>query len=109
MTFTFRTLSLSGLTRIEPHVYPDVRGVFIELYKHSDFTRAGINKHFVQENYSFSKKGVLRGLHYQSGPLAQGKLVRCLHGEIFDIAADVTRSEERRVGKECRSRWAPDH
>ena len=90
MTFTFRTLSLSGLTRIEPHVYPDVRGVFIELYKHSDFTRAGINEHFVQENYSFSKKGVLRGLHYQSGPLAQGKLVRCLHGEIFDIAADVT-------------------
>ena len=89
MTFTFKTLSLHGLTLIEPQVYPDARGVFIELYKHSEFIRAGIDEHFVQENYSFSKKDVIRGLHYQSGPTAQGKLVRCLHGEIFDIAADV--------------------
>lgn len=89
MTFTFKTLSLHGLTLIEPQVYPDVRGVFIELYKHSEFMRAGIKEHFVQENYSFSKKDVIRGLHYQLGPTAQGKLVRCLHGEIFDIAADV--------------------
>jgi dTDP-4-dehydrorhamnose 3,5-epimerase len=67
----------------------DERGFFFELYKHSDFVRAGITEHLVQDNYSKSGRGVLRGLHYQKNPRAQGKLVLCMKGKIHDVAADI--------------------
>jgi len=61
----------------------------METYKHSDFASFGIKDHLVQENHSRSVRGVLRGLHYQKNPKAQGKLVRCLNGRIYDVAVDI--------------------
>jgi len=61
----------------------------METYKYSDFAKMGIKEHFVQDNYSKSVKGVLRGLHFQKNPNAQGKLVQCLKGKIFDAAVDI--------------------
>jgi len=89
MPFDFKQLSIPGVLIIEPKVFDDGRGFFLESYKHSDFVQAGINEHFVQDNYSRSEKRVLRGLHYQKGPHAQGKLVRCIRGHIFDVAVDI--------------------
>jgi len=74
---------------IEPKVFEDERGFFMETYKAPDFVSAGIEGNFVQENHSRSSKGVLRGLHYQNPPFAQGKLVRVVRGEIFDVAVDI--------------------
>ena len=74
---------------IEPKVFEDDRGFFMEIYKMSDFGAAGIKVNFVQENHSRSSKRVLRGLHYQNPPFAQGKLVRVVRGEIFDVAVDI--------------------
>src|SRR6185295_9556244 len=73
---------------VEPQVFEDRRGFFFESYKESDFAGAGL-PNFVQENHSRSTAGTLRGLHYQLPPKAQGKLVRVIAGEIFDVAADV--------------------
>jgi len=93
MPFTFTPLSgLPDVTVIEPRVFPDGRGFFLEAYKESDFKKFGIDERFRQDNHSCSTKGVLRGLHYQMPPHAQGKLVRCIVGEIFDVVADVRRS-----------------
>ena len=89
MPFDFRRLTIPDLVLIEPKTYGDDRGAFLEIYKHSDFVRSGITEHFVQDNYSRSIRGVLRGLHYQMGPKAQGKLVRCVRGRIFDVAVDI--------------------
>ena len=61
----------------------------METYKYSEFASAGITEHFVQDNYSRSTKGVLRGLHYQKHPKAQGKLVMVITGEIYDVAVDI--------------------
>ena len=72
-----------------PQVFGDDRGFFLELYKHTDFVQGGITEHLVQDNYSKSAKGVLRGLHYQKTPRAQGKLVMCLKGRIYDVAVDI--------------------
>lgn len=78
---------------IEPKVFGDDRGFFLESFNQSIFDKA-IGRHvdFVQDNHSMSKKGVLRGLHYQLEPHAQGKLVRCVEGEVFDVAVDIRRS-----------------
>ncbi|HOU84430.1 MAG TPA: dTDP-4-dehydrorhamnose 3,5-epimerase family protein, partial [Spirochaetota bacterium] len=76
MPFIFEKTPIEGLTVIKPRVFPDGRGFFVETYKESDFVSAGINEKFVQDNHSSSVKGVLRGLHYQKNPFAQGKLVR---------------------------------
>jgi dTDP-4-dehydrorhamnose 3,5-epimerase len=76
---------------IEPKVFADDRGFFMETYKKSDFVPAGIDVEFVQENHSKSVAGTLRGLHLQRPPKAQGKLVRVIQGEIFDVAADIRR------------------
>ena len=81
-------LNLEGLLLIKSDVYKDDRGYFIETHKESAFQDLGLPK-FVQDNFSFSKKGVLRGLHYQLAPKAQGKLVRCLEGKIWDVAVDI--------------------
>jgi dTDP-4-dehydrorhamnose 3,5-epimerase len=87
--FEFQPLSLPGLTLVRPRVFGDDRGFFLELYKHSDFAVAGITEHLVQDNFSRSTRGVLRGLHYQKTPRAQGKLVMCIRGAIFDVAVDI--------------------
>jgi len=91
MPFHFRRLEIHDIILIEPDVFKDKRGFFMETYKHSDFVRIGIHEHFVQENYSKSQRGVLRGLHYQKNPNAQGKLVQCIKGDIFDVAVDIRR------------------
>ena len=91
MPFTFERLSIPEVVLIKPRVFSDGRGFFLETYKHSDFANFGIGSHLVQENESRSVRGVLRGLHYQKHPRAQGKLVRCLDGRIFDVAADIRR------------------
>lgn len=80
---------------IEPKVFGDERGFFLESFNQSIFDNAvGRHVDFVQDNHSMSKKGVLRGLHYQLAPHAQGKLVRCVEGEVFDVAVDIRRSSE---------------
>jgi dTDP-4-dehydrorhamnose 3,5-epimerase len=89
MPFEFVPLALPGLTLVKPRVFGDQRGFFLELYKHSEFVAAGISGHLVQDNYSRSSSGVLRGLHYQKSPKAQAKLVTCLKGRIFDVAVDI--------------------
>jgi dTDP-4-dehydrorhamnose 3,5-epimerase len=97
--FEFRELDIPGLLLIEPKVFSDDRGFFLEIYKHSEFINAGVHEHFVQDNFSRSSEGVLRGLHYQKDPRAQGKLVRCMKGSIFDVAVDI------RKGSPTYARW----
>jgi dTDP-4-dehydrorhamnose 3,5-epimerase len=87
--FDFQRLEIPEVVLIEPKVFEDGRGFFMETYKMPDFVAAGIKVNFVQENHSRSSKGVLRGLHYQNPPFAQGKLVRVVKGEIFDVAVDI--------------------
>ncbi len=78
---------------IEPQVFADERGFFFESYHETKFSEAiGKPIHFVQDNHSKSTKGVLRGLHYQSEPMAQSKLVRVTEGEIFDVAVDIRKN-----------------
>jgi len=89
MPFTFTKAPIDGLVIIEPRAFPDERGVFMESFKQSDFERAGIFGPFVQDNCSRSKKGVLRGLHFQRPPHAQGKLVRVSRGRAWDVAVDL--------------------
>jgi dTDP-4-dehydrorhamnose 3,5-epimerase len=76
---------------IEPRVFGDARGFFLESWNEREFERAGIHARFVQDNHSRSEKGVLRGLHYQIRQ-PQGKLIRVTAGEIFDVAVDIRRS-----------------
>lgn len=80
---------LSGLLVIEPKVWKDNRGYFYESYNARLFAEAGISATFVQDNQSFSQKGALRGLHAQSQPFEQGKLVRVLQGAVWDVAVDI--------------------
>src|SRR5215470_12852750 len=89
MPFHFVEQRIPEVYLIEPHVFHDSRGLFMETYKRSDFTRANIPDSFVQENHSCSSKNILRGLHYQNEPMAQGKLVRVVQGEVFDVAVDI--------------------
>ncbi len=89
MPFNAQRLDIPDVILIEPIVFRDERGFFIETYKKSDFKEIGINADFFQDNHSRSKKGVLRGLHYQLHPKAQGKLVRCIKGKIWDVAVDI--------------------
>ena len=91
MPFAFHETSLPGVVVIEPTVFDDQRGFFMETYKRSDFAAAGIAVDFVQENHSRSVQGTLRGLHGQRPPKAQGKLVRAVEGEVFDVAVDIRR------------------
>lgn len=86
-------LSISDVLLIEPKVFEDERGFFFESFNQKLFEEAvGCSVNFVQDNHSKSSKGVLRGLHYQLPPMAQGKLVRCTCGEVFDVAVDIRRS-----------------
>ncbi len=77
---------------VEAKSFPDERGFFLESFKESSFIENGINTKFVQDNFSHSKKGVLRGLHYQKDPKAQAKLVTVLRGEVLDVAVDIRKA-----------------
>ncbi len=89
MPFSFKPLEIPEVILVLPRVFKDERGFFKEVFKKSDFEANGIKENFVQDNISFSQKGVLRGLHFQHPPKAQGKLVTCLRGRIFDVAVDL--------------------
>jgi dTDP-4-dehydrorhamnose 3,5-epimerase len=91
MAFTFKRLALPEVILIESSVFPDERGSFTETFKASEFEKNGVPGSFVQENFSHSKKGVVRGLHYQLDPKAQGKLIRVLSGKVLDVAVDMRR------------------
>ena len=85
-------LAVPDIILLEPRVFGDERGFFFESYNEQNFRQAtGLNVSFVQDNHSKSSKNVLRGLHYQLPPRAQGKLVRVVAGEVFDVAVDIRR------------------
>ena len=85
--------ALAGVLILEPTVFGDARGFFLESYNRRRFAAAtGVDPQFVQDNHSRSAKGVLRGLHYQLPPHAQGKLVRVVRGAVWDVAVDIRRS-----------------
>ena len=88
---TFRPLAIPDVVLVEPRVFGDDRGFFLETWSSREFAEAGIHVDFVQDNWSRSTRGVLRGLHFQAEH-TQGKLVRCVRGEVFDVAVDVRRS-----------------
>ena len=83
-------LTIPDIILFEPKVFSDDRGFFFESFNQNDFEKiAGISPTFVQDNHSKSTKDVLRGLHYQIHPKAQGKLIRAIQGEIFDVVVDI--------------------
>jgi dTDP-4-dehydrorhamnose 3,5-epimerase len=86
--FDFTPTAIPDVFVVEPAVFGDARGYFMEAYNEQDFHRAGITTRFVQDNQSSSKQGVLRGLHFQKR-FAQAKLVRVISGEVFDVAVDI--------------------
>ena len=96
--FTFIETSIDGVYEIETKKFGDNRGYFTETYKESDFKAAGLDYTFVQDNQSRSKKGVLRGLHFQKAH-PQAKLVRCIEGEVFDVCVDL------RAGSKTYGKW----
>lgn len=85
----FKPAALEGLVEITPRQFEDERGVFWESYSQKLFAEHGIPHDFVQDNHSWSKKGVLRGLHCQHAPYEQGKLVRCITGRVLDVVVDI--------------------
>lgn len=89
----FKT-KIDGLALLKPHIYNDERGCFLETYNHNELTKLLGKIDFVQDNQSFSKRGVLRGLHFQSPPYSQSKLVSCVKGEILDIAVDLRKKSK---------------
>nr|AIF16787.1 dTDP-4-dehydrorhamnose 3,5-epimerase (rfbC) [uncultured marine thaumarchaeote KM3_74_H09] len=92
MPFTFKRLSIPDVILVEPSLFSDDRGFFFESFKESDFFSNGIDKNFVQDNFSHSVNGVIRGLHFQKAPKAQAKLVTVLKGKIFDVAVDIRKN-----------------
>lgn len=98
MNFIFKKTKISGVYIIEPTVFEDNRGYFLEIYNKKQFEEAGMNMNFVQDNESKSSKGVLRGLHFQKKN-SQGKLIRVIKGEVFDVAVDL------RNGSKTYGRW----
>ena len=102
MPFRFSKMRISDVVLIEPKIFSDSRGFFVELFKASDFQASGVMAAFVQVNHSRSQKNVLRGLHYQLNPKAQAKLVSVIRGEIFDVAVDI------RSGSPTYGQWVAD-
>ena len=96
--FQFTKTGIEGLVVVEPKVFGDNRGYFMETYNYNDFKAAGLDMVFVQDNQSKSKKGVLRGLHFQKKN-PQGKLVRVVSGEVYDVAVDL------RKGSDTYGKW----
>jgi dTDP-4-dehydrorhamnose 3,5-epimerase len=101
MPFEFESLEIPGLVVIRPRVFGDARGFFLETFKRSDFADNGIDCEFVQDNLSFSTRNVIRGLHYQLPPAAQGKLVSVIKGRAWDVAVDI------RKGSPHFLKWLP--
>ena len=99
MPFQFLKTEIPGVIEIVPRNFPDERGSFFENYKRSDFFNNGITYEFLQDNTSFSQKNVVRGMHFQSPPHEQGKLVRVVVGSIMDVAID------RRAGSPTFGKW----
>ena len=97
MPFIFNSCPIDGLVEIQPKIFGDSRGYFLETWSQRDFDNAGITERFVQDNQSFSVKGVLRGLHFQLS-CPQAKLVRVIKGEVFDVVVDL-RSSSSTYGK----------
>jgi dTDP-4-dehydrorhamnose 3,5-epimerase len=89
MRMNIEKTALKDLVIMTPAVFNDERGCFFEAYNQAKFKENGINYHFIQDNQSFSKRGVIRGLHLQINPFAQAKLVRVLEGEILDVVVDL--------------------
>jgi len=98
MPFTFTACPINGLYEIQPKIISDERGYFFESYSKRDFEAAGIEQPFVQDNQSNSRKGTLRGLHFQKNH-QQGKLLRAILGDVFDVAVDI------RPGSATRGKW----
>ena len=92
MPFTFKRLSIPDVILVEPQSFSDDRGFFFESFKESDFFSNGIDKIFVQDNFSNYDHGVIRGLHFQMAPKEQAKLVTVLKGKIFDVAVDIRKN-----------------
>lgn len=91
--FKFEMTGIEGVYVIEPQVFGDERGYFMETYSEEEFKEAGLNYNFVQDNQSSSRKGVLRGLHFQKEH-PQAKLVRVISGEVFDVAVDLRENSD---------------
>lgn len=98
---TFTELELKDLILVTPNVFGDERGFFMETYNKQTFSNAGLSMEFVQDNHSKSTAGVLRGLHFQQHPYAQGKLVRATKGSIWDVVVDLRKDSPtyRKVAK----------
>ncbi len=99
MPFKFTRLAIPEVILVEAQAFSDDRGFFMESFKESAFSANGVGTKFVQDNYSHSIKGVVRGLHYQKNPKAQAKLMMALKGEIFDVVVDI------RKGSPTYGRW----
>ena len=99
MSFSFERLEIPEVVKITPTRHGDERGFFSETYRASAFQEAGVLDTFVQDNHARSTRGVLRGLHFQAPPRPQAKLVRVIHGEVFDVAVDL------RVGSRTFGGW----
>ena len=111
------SLAIPEVILFEPTVFTDERGFFFESFNHKKFEEAvGYSVNFVQDNHSKSAKGVLRGLHYQLAPMAQGKLVRVTQGEVFDVAVDIRKNSptfgkwvgEKLTAKNKKQLWVPE-
>lgn len=96
--FKFISQNISDVILIQPTIHPDSRGIFLEIYRHHKFLENGIQTGFVQQNQSISKRGVLRGMHYQLAPYEQAKLIQVPYGKIFDVAVDL-RQDSKSYGK----------
>lgn len=103
MPFSFRRLDIADVVLIEPKIFSDARGYFMETFQQSTFEENGITGQFVQDNLSHSSRGALRGLHYQIDPYAQGKLVTCYRGEVYDVAVDI------RKGSPTYGKWIGEY
>ena len=93
-----QTTEIEGIVIVEPQVFGDSRGYFMETYQKEKYAAAGIDVTFVQDNESMSRYGVVRGLHYQAGPYAQAKLIRVVAGRVLDVAVDI-RKDSPTYGK----------
>ena len=103
MPFKFSTMIIPDVVLIEPKIFSDSRGLFVELFKASEFQANNVPAAFVQVNHSRSQKNALRGLHYQLNPKAQAKLISVVRGEIFDVAVDIRR------GSPAYGQWAAEN
>ncbi len=115
MVFKFSKFKIPGPLLVESEKFTDDRGTFMERYRYSTFKASEIDVEFLQDSYSVSKNNVLRGMHYQQEPMAQGKLVGVLSGKIFDVAIDIRRGSptfgewigEKLSAQNCKMLWIP--